>query len=459
MPTHNGRWLALNPSKPKQPKGLFRRVNDFLSSVKLSIFVLIALALTSIFGTVIQQGEPQPVYVDAYGEAVARVIGWLNLGDMYHSWWFQILLALLLTNITFCSIRRLPHAIQLMTDREPVFDGRPVAIHEKWEQKLHGTSMEEASRRIEQVLRGKFRRLARKEVDGKVYFFGSKGAWSRMGVYVTHSSLFLFVVGALIGLQWGFKGSVVIPEGQSVSQVRLRSNLPHDLGFQVRCDDFAMEFYPDGRVKDYLSDLTVTENGVEVSKRRIEVNAPLIHRGIYFYQSFYGGTGVKLSVYGPRNNLVAHDRYLRQRGQIDLGGGQWLGVRDFPNIQGRPAAQVVLGEERRVLGNAILFPGRPARLGNYLVQANQLQLFTGLQVAKDPGVPVIWAGCVLITVGCLVAFFASHRRVWARVHGEGNTVAVFLGGSGRVPGRKRESQSPFLRALVRGLVRGCARNL
>ena len=56
-------------------------------------------------------------------------------------------------------------------------------------------------------------------------------------------------------------------------------------------------------------------------------------------------------------------------------------------------------------------------------------MYTGLQVAKDPGVPVVWAGCILMTLGCLVAFFLSHRRVWARVSADDKGVEVFLGGN------------------------------
>ena len=48
---------------------------DSFSSIKLSIWVLIALAVTSIFGTVIQQGKGNAEYVREYGETVANLIG------------------------------------------------------------------------------------------------------------------------------------------------------------------------------------------------------------------------------------------------------------------------------------------------------------------------------------------------------------------------------------------------
>jgi cytochrome c biogenesis protein len=41
--------------------------------------------------------------------------------------------------------------------------------------------------------------------------------------------------------------------------------------------------------------------------------------------------------------------------------------------------------------------------------------YTGLQVAKDPGVWVVWLGCTLMVIGILLAFFLSHKRIWVRV--------------------------------------------
>ena len=77
--------------------------------------------------------------------------------------------------------------------------------------------------------------------------------------------------------------------------------------------------------------------------------------------------------------------------------------------QGEPfvVAQFLPELDRRRGGDLIfqlagLLPGTP---------------YTGLQVAKDPGVPLIWAGAVLLTVGCFLAFFLSHRRLWVRLEG------------------------------------------
>ena len=139
--------------------------------------------------------------------------------------------------------------------------------------------------------------------------------------------------------------------------------------------------------------------------------------------------GAWVTVFGPRRNILSHKRYLPQRGRIDLEGGEQLVLWEFPNVGGRPAAQLVLFRQGKEPIATVAPPGNRRSLGGYEVQVEQLKMYTGLQVAKDPGVPFIWAGCVLISLGCLVAFFASHRRVWARLQTDASGVTVFLGGN------------------------------
>ena len=213
----------MSSKRKTEKRGVGGWLYDSLSSIKLSIWVLIALAVTSIFGTVIQQGKGNAEYVREYGETVAKLIGWFVLDDMYHSWWFILLLGLLLVNITVCSIKRLPLAVRLMNDREPVFEGRGTAMHEKCQLRLKkGADLAATADAVESFLGDHVGTPVRGEKDGKTFFVVSKGGWTRMGVYVTHLSLFLFALGALIGGWAGFKGFVNVPEGESVQQVRLR---------------------------------------------------------------------------------------------------------------------------------------------------------------------------------------------------------------------------------------------
>ena len=114
---------------------------------------------------------------------------------------------------------------------------------------------------------------------------------------------------------------------------------------------------------------------------------------------------------------------LRPNEPIPIDGyGTVRGVNYDQNFQGNgPALQVVVEK-----------PGKPAanfwllqQLDDKDFQRNDglvfsfggldSKMFTGLQVAKDPGVNVVWLGCALMVVGITMAFFLSHQRVWVRL--------------------------------------------
>ena len=38
---------------------------------------------------------------------------------------------------------------------------------------------------------------------------------------------------------------------------------------------------------------------------------------------------------------------------------------------------------------------------------------TGLQIARDPSTPVVYLGCFLLFAGIGIAFYTSHKRIWA----------------------------------------------
>ena len=53
--------------------------------------------------------------------------------------------------------------------------------------------------------------------------------------------------------------------------------------------------------------------------------------------------------------------------------------------------------------------------------------FTGLQVRKDPGVWIVYLGCITISIGLFIAFFMSHRRLWIRASEEKNNTRIVIG--------------------------------
>ncbi|MBI5208428.1 MAG: cytochrome c biogenesis protein ResB [Elusimicrobia bacterium] len=77
----------------------------FLASPKLLYWLLPALIVMSVAGTLVPQGEARDAYAGRFGVWAGLLLG-LRVDDIYHSWPFTALLALLALNLGLCTWRR-----------------------------------------------------------------------------------------------------------------------------------------------------------------------------------------------------------------------------------------------------------------------------------------------------------------------------------------------------------------
>ncbi len=191
------------------------KVWKFFSSVKLAVILLIILAIVSVIGTVIQQNESPEKYLQEYSETTVQLFEMLGFFDMYHTWWFVILLFLLTANLTVCTLERLPHTLKIMTaPLKPIDDEGLKVLQLKKELTVKG-GMEKAEERVLKVFKAHGYRPLETRSAGLFQLAAQKGVYSRLGVYVTHLSIILIFVGALTGAFFGFKAFLNLPEGQA----------------------------------------------------------------------------------------------------------------------------------------------------------------------------------------------------------------------------------------------------
>jgi cytochrome c biogenesis protein len=415
---------------------------DFFCSLKLTMFLLISLAVLSIIGTVIPQGIPPQEYLAEISPAKIKLYKSLGFFDMYHSWWFILLLYLLTVNLIACSIKRLPHIWKIIT--EPV-----TLLGEPLERSLANiatikspdepTALKE---RIVTFLTAEFAAPVVTEADGAWHFFAQKTPWCRLSVYFVHLSVIIIFIGSMIGSLFGYKGFVNILEGETVSKVMLRSEKELDLGFSLRLDQFSVAKYANGAPKEFKSILTVLENGTPVpdyTNARVIVNDPLTYKGITFYQSSYGNAGNYFFTVSDLDGKNPVSLAVVGQSSANLPDGSSMHVLEAtkdisqfsPGLSG-PAAQVELHTADGKTESFVVYAGHPELNIQHAQQHGtgpvihykgaEERMYTGLQVAKDPGVEVVWLGCLLMVVGIYAAFFMSHRRIWVRI--QGGTVTI-----------------------------------
>ena len=97
---------------------IINKIWKFFASVQLTVVVLLTLAGTSIIGTLIPQNENPMDYIQTFGEFTYKLFSVLGLFDMYHAWWFLLLLLTLTVNIVVCSVERFPATWKIVTSRK-----------------------------------------------------------------------------------------------------------------------------------------------------------------------------------------------------------------------------------------------------------------------------------------------------------------------------------------------------
>lgn len=437
---------------PKNP------VWSFFSSVRLTLALLIIIALAAVIGTVVPQQEAAGESLQKLPPALAGIVKFLQVTDLYHSPWFLLLMGLLTVNLVVCSLNRLPVSLRLYRrrpgpDRPDLYDALPP------DRVLEAEGGVEAEAdRMERALRKTLGNVERKQGDQAVWLAAHRGAWSYFGVYAVHAGVLVIILGAVIGSILGFDGHVNIPEGGSVDAIELRGGKGEmKLGFEVRCDDFDVEFYDSGMPKLYRSDLSFMKGGEIRARGVLMVNHPLEFEGIRFYQSTYGavpGEAV-LVITGKGQRTV---RRARQGERFDIEGGK--AQVEILRIEGNlmrmgPAVKIGVREGDRALSfwvfkfidaieeqnpgitrqvpqfNAGLY--RPYRFG---LEGIETSFYTGLKVNRDPGVPVVGTGAFLLVAGFLLTFFSSHRQIFVRVdRRNGKTRVSVAGQSSRDPAK------------------------
>jgi cytochrome c biogenesis protein len=428
--------------------GFFTILYDLFRSLKLTIFLFILLAILSIIGTLIAQKASPSEYIQRYGPGLYEVLNFFNLFDMYHSWWFSAILVFLVINLITCSLHRFP-GVWRQISHQPGTGGLEDSMLKTLPYVEKVRAPGQAGAKTEEDIRSNlkkwFRNARRMETESAVTLYSEKGRFSRLGVYITHLSLLIILIGGIIGSRslYGFRGHVNILEGETVDQIYLRDEeMPQPIGFSVRCDDFNITYYDlpgrkEKHVKEYTSVLTILENGKEILKQTIQVNHPLHYKGLAFYQSSYGAIhDVTLGIQW-RGRKEKDSFHVLEGNTIQIPNTNTLirllkfehQVHNFGE-----GVQIVLfkpNQEPRPFWLLRTFPKFDEQRGDEFiltVEGVTEKEYTGLRVTKDPGVWVVWIGCSLMILGLIVSFFFSHQRVWVRIP-KGSGGEIVLAGS------------------------------
>ncbi len=420
-----------------------------LSSVKLAIFLFILLASASVLGTLIPQQRSAEQYAVQYG-ILAPLLIRLQFTNLYHSVWFVFLLSLFSLNTIVCTLTRLPQKWkkafrpQVVSERKFL---QAMKAKERWEKNITPAETVAVLNQSLKTHRYKVRKAA---VDNGIHLLARKRTAGLFGSDLVHAGLLVILAGGILSGFTGYRTEIPLSEGEI--HVVPRST------FSIRLDDFSTEYYPGGAVKDWKSTVSVLENAETVLTKTIEVNYPLSYKGFSFYQMSYGfnWSQPRLEILAKKNSdpsfnqildiRVGERMALNDAEQTEIGIRRFLpdfviDERNEPQTRSyrpnNPAAFIEGWRENAKIFEGWIFANYPdfsqIHGGEETDMAFELKAFSApqysvLEAARDPGVPLIWIGCLLLMGGLALAFYWPPWEIRAVIEEEKGKSEIMAGG-------------------------------
>jgi cytochrome c biogenesis protein len=432
-----------NSSIPSVGHFFRRQLLPVLADLRLAIVLLLAIALFSISGTVIEQGQSLAFYQQNYPEHPAlfgflswKVILTLGLDHVYRTWWFLSILILFGASLTACTFTRQFPALKAAR-RWKFYDEPRNFTKLALSAELDTGNLDSLTQLLQKRRYKVFR-------EGDT-LYARKGIVGRIGPIIVHASMLIILAGAIWGALTGFIAQEMVPSGGTFQVRNIVDAGPFALpqilkDWSVRVNRFWIDYTPQGGINQFYSDLSVLDNqGHEVDKQTIYVNKPLRYRGVTLYQTDWGIAAVQVRLNkSPIFQIPMAQLDTQGKGRIwgtwiptkpDLSEGVSLLAKD---LQGTLLVYDAAGKLVSTVRS-----GMATEVNGITLTIVDVIGSTGLQIKADPGIPIVYTGFGLLMLGVIMSY-VSHSQIWALQKGD----SFYVGG------RTNRAQVAFEREVI-----------
>ena len=387
---------------------LFRLVAD----LRFSIFILLLICCFSIIGTVIEQDQPIEVYKTNY-PLTNPVFGFLTwdrififgLDHVYKTWWFFALIFLFGLSLISCTFLQQLPTLKL-TRRCQFFRTTSQFYRLKIFTIQNSFSFNKILSRIKLSEYSVFQQ--------KNIAYCYKGLIGTIAAILVHLSMILVLTGTIVGSIFGFKAQEIIPKTENFHIQNLLSNgqltvIPKT---SARINDFWITYTKNKTISQFYSDISILDyNGSEVKRKTIAVNYPLVHQGVFYYQTDWNLIALRLQNINDKITEYPLVNLLDNQNKIWL---TWIDnnkslneglIAIIDNLQGYCS---IYNETGAFLGNLEL---NETFYNNKPTTFLEIISSTGLQVKTDPGIPLIYTGFFLLMISTLLSYL-TYSQIW-----------------------------------------------
>ena len=402
---------------------MLSKLNKFFSSVKLAIFLFIAIAAFSMVGTFINQGDTESQYRTIFGPQAYHVLYWLGFLNIYDSWYFIGLAVLLIINLVTASVNIFPRTLKAVFGPYPSFNEMmdkkgPKAAYEIIESKKN-------TEEIKKVLNSKF---GKPFIELKEELYYSKNSIFRFSPYIAHLSVIIIIIGVILNVKYGFRSYTNIKVGEKTDvSYSTKNQKTVKLPFTIRLDDYRTEYYKDGIPKSYISKISIIKNHVSVAEKNIEVNHPFTYGGITIYQASYGHykpTAAKLLIVSLKNRKSEKVVYA-EFGKLYDAGINNIKFRFIPyKHPGKDEIPfyIELSNKRILKFNVLPYKNKsmPLIFAKYhdvvfLYNGVKNYYYSGVEITKNAYTSVVWFGSIMLIAALFFSFFFNHGETWVKL--------------------------------------------
>ena len=311
-------------------------VTELLGSMRFAISLLTLICISSAIGTVVGQSDPWVNYVNQFGPFWASFFQPLGLFRIYNAPWFIGVMAFLVVSTSLCVYRNTPKMIKEMrVYRENIRENSLKAFAHRWEGSFR-ESPQNLPAIITEWLEHKGFKVKQSARQNGTMVAAKAGSANRFGYIAAHMSIIVICIGGLLDsgvpLQvavWAtgktpvtgaeiasgipdkarlaasnpsYRANLLLPEGETSRVAVLNTDdglLIQNLPFELTLKEFRIDFYSTGMPKLFASDVVVFDPDTQESfETTIEVNKPLIYKGVTVYQSSFDDGGTKVQLKG-----------------------------------------------------------------------------------------------------------------------------------------------------------------
>jgi cytochrome c biogenesis protein len=389
-----------------------RQFLNLLGNLKLAIFLLLLIALSSSLGTVIEQEKPINFYEINYpsdnpifGFVNSEIILSLGLNQIYKTSWFLLLLIVFGGSLLSCTASRQIPSFKLARlwqffRRDKIKNKIGLRFN------LNNTSLTQFSYLL--------RKTDYNVIQQGAYLYAYKGLVGKIGPILVHISIIIILLGSIIGSLTGFIAQEIIPKNELFHIQNIITSGPLSFiqqDFEAYINDFKITYTDQGTIDQFYSDIHILDpNLATISKKIIFVNEPLRFKGITFYQ-----TDWNISMLSATINNKEKIEIPLQEVTVQNNARFWLGSLGKKNkviliLEDLSGKYSVYNSEKKFLGEAeigkkIFLEGNSMRITNIIPA-------TGVQIKSDIGIPIVYCGFLILIFSALFSY-TSYFQIWA----------------------------------------------